>query len=59
MSLPKDKPIILYCDCPDDGESAEMAEEILGLNAGYDPVNIEVLWKGYYRWIELGYPLAQ
>ena len=28
----------------------------LALNTGFDPNNIKVLWKGYYRWLELGYP---
>jgi len=24
---------------------------------GYDIKNIKVLWKGYFHWMELGYPV--
>jgi hypothetical protein len=34
-----------------------VAGKILGLNAGFDPENVLILWKGYYRWQELGYPI--
>jgi hypothetical protein len=34
-----------------------VVEKILMLNAGFDPENILVLWKGYFRWQELGYPI--
>jgi len=36
-----------------------VAEKLLELNAGFDPNNIKVLWKGYYRWLELGYPIEK
>jgi hypothetical protein len=34
-----------------------VAEKILGLGEGFDPENVLILWKGYYRWQELGYPI--
>ena len=36
-------------------ESAVSVDKLLKLDAGFDPVNILVLWKGYFRWQELGY----
>jgi len=28
------------------------------VDKGYDVQNIRVLWKGIFRWIELGYPVV-
>jgi hypothetical protein len=36
-----------------------MVDRLLKLDAGFDPENILVLWKGYYRWQELGYPIVK
>jgi rhodanese-related sulfurtransferase len=58
LSLPHDRPVIFYCDCPDDNEAAKTAEKVLKLNNGFKPENILVLWKGWPRWNELGYPYA-
>ena len=35
-----------------------MAEKLIELRAG-DAQNIKVLWKGSFRWLELGYPMAE
>ena len=59
LALPKDKKIIFYCDWPDDAESAFMADKLLKLDAGFGTDKIFVLWKGYFRWQELGYPLEK
>jgi len=48
--LPKDRLIITYCDCMDDGESAVAAERLLSL--GY--TNVKILWKGIYYWERIG-----
>ena len=45
--LPKDKPIIIYCDCLDDGDSAVAAERLASIG-GFN--NVKVMWKGYYYW---------
>jgi hypothetical protein len=29
------------------------------MNAGFDPENILVLWKGYFKWQELGYTIIK
>ena len=57
--LPKDCLIIFYCDCSRDNDSANMANRLISLNAGYEEKNIKVLWKGYWRWLELGYPVEE
>jgi rhodanese-related sulfurtransferase len=59
LGLPRDKLVVLYCGCPGDEESGEMAQNILKMNSEFDPGNIKVLWKGYLRWRELDYPTAK
>ena len=34
-----------------------MADRLLNLDAGFAPENILVLWEGFDKWQELGYPL--
>lgn len=54
MSLPADKPLVIYCDCSDESESSQMAIEIK--NQRYEIEDIKVLLLGINRWKELGYP---
>jgi rhodanese-related sulfurtransferase len=54
-AISEKKLVIFYCDCPDDIESANMAQQLIQMRSG-DQSNVKVLWKGYYRWLELGYP---
>jgi rhodanese-related sulfurtransferase len=56
---PRTKLVIFYCDCAEDDTSALMAEKYLTLKTGVAAENIKVLWKGYWRWLELGYPVQQ
>jgi rhodanese-related sulfurtransferase len=55
-ALPNDTMKVLYCDCARDEESAAMARRLV--DSGFDIRNIRVLWKGYFRWLELGYPVV-
>jgi hypothetical protein len=55
-NLPKDKLIIFYDHGEKDESAASVAQVLLDLNEGYDPKNIKVLWQGFNRWRELGYP---
>jgi len=48
--LPKDRLIVTYCDCSDDGESALAAERLFSL--GY--TNVKILWKGILYWERIG-----
>jgi rhodanese-related sulfurtransferase len=57
IALPMDKLIVTYCDCTDDANSANMAEELYQL--GYDRDKIKVLSGGSLRWVELKYPLEK
>ena len=57
IALPMDKLIVTYCDCTDDANSAEMADELYQL--GYDRDKIKVLSGGSLRWVELKYPLVK
>lgn len=59
LGLPRDKLIVFYCDCPDDDTSASLADKLIKLDASYATANIKILWKGYWRWLELGYPVQQ
>jgi len=54
--LPKDKLIIFYGNSADDADAANLAQQLINLNAGYDPENIKVLWQGHPRWKKLRYP---
>lgn len=55
MALPMDKLIVTYCDCTDDANSANIAQELYKL--GYDRDKVKVLSGGSLRWVELKYPL--
>jgi rhodanese-related sulfurtransferase len=52
-SLPKNKMIVVYCDCGEE-ESAKFLAQAL-IRAGYPPGNIRVLKGGWYKWLDLGY----
>lgn len=56
-SLPKDKMIVVYCDCGEE-ESAKFLAQTL-IRAGYPPGNIRVLKGGWYKWLELNYPIEK
>ena len=56
LALPDNKLKIFYCDWGQDGESASSA--LILIEAGYKIENIKVIWKGYFRWLELGYPVT-
>jgi rhodanese-related sulfurtransferase len=53
-NLPRDKTLILYCDCRDEEDSIDVARQ-LKEKWGYD--NVKVLKGGWSRWKELGYPI--
>ncbi|MEJ2247398.1 MAG: rhodanese-like domain-containing protein [Acidobacteriota bacterium] len=57
IALPMDKLIVTYCDCTDDANSANVAQELYDL--GYDLKYLRVLSGGSLRWVELQYPLEK
>jgi len=48
--LPKDRLIITYCDCLDDGEAARAAEMLRFM----DYPDVKILWKGIDYWADIG-----
>jgi rhodanese-related sulfurtransferase len=53
-ALPADRPLVIYCDCIDEYDSAIMAQELKYQR--YDIDDVRVLSQGFMRWKELGYP---
>ncbi len=56
VALPMDKPIVIYCACQNEEESAPMALELWHL--GYDHDKVLALKGGSIRWEEIGYPFV-
>jgi rhodanese-related sulfurtransferase len=56
-SLSKDKMIVVYCDCAEE-ESAKFLAKAL-MRDGYPPANIRVLKGGWYKWLDLKYPVEK
>jgi rhodanese-related sulfurtransferase len=59
LELPGDKLLVFYCDCSDDVQSAGLADKLIKLDAKYATADIKILWKGYWNWVALGYPVLQ
>jgi 3-mercaptopyruvate sulfurtransferase SseA len=51
--LPRNKLLVLYCDCPCEETSADVAEQLVR-DWGYK--NIKVLKGGWVEWVKQGYP---
>jgi rhodanese-related sulfurtransferase len=56
IALPMEKLIVTYCDCTDDANSAQLADELYKL--GYDRDKVKILSGGSLRWVELKYPVV-
>jgi rhodanese-related sulfurtransferase len=55
-NLPKDKTLILYCDCAHEEDSTDVATQ-LKENYGYS--NLKLLEGGWSKWREAGYPMEK
>jgi rhodanese-related sulfurtransferase len=55
LDLPHSRPIVIYCDCDGGDSSMYLATRLI--KNGYNPENIFVLRGGWYKWLELGYPV--
>ena len=51
--LPRDKTLILYCDCPNEEDSQDAANQ---LNEKWEYSNIKLLEGGWSNWRKMGYP---
>lgn len=56
IALPKDKLIVIYCECNNEEDSIPMALELWQL--GYDRDKVKALRGGSIRWRELKYPFV-
>jgi rhodanese-related sulfurtransferase len=54
--LPRDKPLILYCGCAHEEDSASVADQLIE-NFGYE--QIKLLKGGLSQWQKLGYPIEK
>ncbi len=54
VALPMDKPILIYCACQNEEESAPMALELYKL--GYDHDKVKAIRGGSIKWEEMKYP---
>lgn len=55
IKLPHNKTLVLYCPCgPGDADSIDMSKKLKRF--GY--FNTKVLEGGYFKWLDLGYPIA-
>ena len=52
-SLPKDKMLVLYCDCTHEEDSTSTAAQ---LKEKFGYTNVRVLKGGWSGWLKLGYP---
>jgi rhodanese-related sulfurtransferase len=52
--LPKDKTLILYCDCGHEEDSMDVANQ---LKKKWSYTNLKILEGGWSKWQELGHPI--
>jgi len=57
LDLPYSRPLVIYCDCAGEEASKFLATRLIG--NGYKQENIFILRGGWYRWLELGYPVEK
>jgi hydroxyacylglutathione hydrolase len=55
VKLPKNKPLILYCDCTHEEDSTDAATQLIE-KFGYKNSEIKILTGGWSGWLKLGYP---
>jgi rhodanese-related sulfurtransferase len=55
VKLPKNKLLIIYCDCTHEEDSIDVATQLID-RFSYDSNNIKVLTGGWSGWLNLGYP---
>ena len=54
VDLPRNRPLIIYCDCSHEEDSIDVAKQLIE-EFGYDSNNIKVLSGGWSGWVKLGY----
>lgn len=51
--LPRDRTLVLYCDCPQEEDSRDVARQ---LSEKWDYTNLKLLQGSWSNWQKLGYP---
>jgi rhodanese-related sulfurtransferase len=54
--LPRDRILVLYCDCVNEEDSTDMAKQLL---RNWEYVYVRVLKGGWSQWQKLGYPIEK
>jgi len=54
--LPKNKTLILYCDCGHEEDSIDVAKQLM---SRWSYSNLKVLEGGWSGWLKLGYPIEK
>ncbi len=57
LDLPYSRPLVIYCDCAGEEASKFLAKRLI--QNGYKQENIFILRGGWYKWLELGYPVEK
>ena len=57
LDLPYSRPLVIYCDCAGEEASRFLAARLI--KNGYKQENIFILRGGWYKWLELGYPIEK
>lgn len=57
LDLPHSRPLVIYCDCAGEEASRFLATRLI--KNGYKQENIFILRGGWYKWLELGYPVEK
>ena len=55
-NLPKDKMLVLYCDCTHEEDSIDTAKQLM---EKWDYTNIRLLQGGWSGWMNLSYPVEK
>jgi len=55
VKLPRNKPLVIYCDCSHEEDSIDVATQLIE-RFDYNSNNIKVLMGGWSRWVKAGYP---
>jgi len=55
IKLPKNKLLVIYCDCSHEEDSIDVATQLIE-RFDYDSNNIKILTGGWSGWVKAGYP---
>lgn len=55
VKLPRNKPLVIYCDCSHEEDSIDVATQLIE-RFDYNSNNIKILMGGWSGWLKAGYP---